>query len=114
MLNNDDSENTNRNVRMKAEPKILDGTYFTIKLREGDKVKAICVFCGAVRSGSVKGTGNFTKHFNDKHPERVGELYNYIKSKSTIVQKPSKQMKLTTISSEQVNSKNTIKKYVLY
>lgn len=88
---------------MKTDPKILDGTYFAVKSRNGDNVKAICVLCGVVRSGSVKGTGNFTRHYSDKHAERMQDLHSYIRSKSTIVQKPSKQLKLSTVSSEQVN-----------
>lgn len=66
--------------RVKAIPKILDGKYF----REGDKVQAICQICGAVRWGSVKGTGNFTRHINEKHADQVDEMKIYIKQGSTV------------------------------
>lgn len=71
--------------RTKANPKILDGKFFDIKTRDGDNVKATCQLCGTIRKGSVNGTGNFTKHFHDHHPEKVDEMNIYIKSKSSTV-----------------------------
>lgn len=103
MEGDDDVDANGRNVRCKAEPKILDGKYFVIKSRENDNVKATCILCGAVRSGSIKGTGNFTRHYNDKHPERKDELYKYIKSKTLIVQ-TSVQPKINVFTHEQVKS----------
>lgn len=92
------SENLNKkrmNKRTKTDPKILDGKYFSIKLREGDKIKAICAICGKVVSGSATGTGNFTRHINDKHAERSQEMYNHLANK--LIVNASKSGKLTQV-----------------
>lgn len=77
----DNSSSTQSAKRTKTDPKILDGKYFSIKLREGNKVKAICVICGKVVSGSATGTGNFTRHINEKHAERAQQMYNHLANK---------------------------------
>lgn len=91
--------------RTKAIPKILDGKYFDTKLREVDRVQAICKICGNLRWGSIKGTGNFTRHINDSHRDRVEEMKKYIKQGSTINVNDNKQPTLkayTAISNDQV------------
>lgn len=84
--------------RIKCDPKILDGTYFQITVRSTDdsnNIKARCAQCGVIRSGSTTGTGNFIRHYTDKHKERCEELQNYI-SKSHIVPSAEKtQLTLT-------------------
>lgn len=79
-----DNQNENISKRTKVDPKILDGKFYTIKLRNGDKVQAICNLCGSVRSGSINGTGNFTRHINDKHSERAPEMYEYLASRTMV------------------------------
>lgn len=79
-----DSQNENKSKRAKVDPKILDGKFYTIKLRNGDKVQAICNLCGSIRSGSLSGTGNFTRHINDKHSERAEEMYEYLASRTMV------------------------------
>lgn len=34
--------------------------------------------------GSINGTGNFTRHINEKHSERAQEMYNYLRNESTL------------------------------
>lgn len=72
------------NKRTKTDPKILDGNFFSIKLREGDKIKTICCICGKLVSGSATDTGNFTRHINEKHGERAQEMYNHLVNKSAV------------------------------
>lgn len=78
------SSHKKNNKRTKTEPKILDGKFFAIKIREGDKVKAICTFCGKIVSGSLTGTGNFSRHINDKHAERAQDMYNHLANRSIV------------------------------
>lgn len=81
--------------RARVDPKILDGKFFTPKSRIGDNVKAICTLCGAIRSGSVKGTGNFIRHVNEKHPEHSENMRKYLANKSMVVGLGLVQTKLT-------------------
>lgn len=79
----DTSENSS-SKRTNADPKILDGTFFFIDIRNGDNVKAVCTTCGKSRSGSIKGTGNFTRHIRTEHPELNERMIQHI-TKSTNV-----------------------------
>lgn len=91
--------------RTKTIPKILDGKYFVIKLREGDRVQAIYKLCGALRWGSIKGTGNFTRHINDNHKDRVEDMQKYIKQGKEMNVNDNKQPTLkayTAINNDQV------------
>lgn len=94
--------------RIRVDPKILDGKYFTPKSRIGDNVKAICTMCGAVRTGSVKGTGNFIRHVNEKHPEHSENMRKYLANKLMVAVSGLVQTKLTgspIISNDKVSLK---------
>lgn len=93
----DDKENEIpvANKRTRVDPKILDGKYFTPKTRTGENVRATCSLCGAVRSGSVKATGNFFRHINEKHPEYSLEVKKYLSTKPIIAENGLVQTKLT-------------------
>lgn len=91
-----DISNANKK-RTKIDPKILDGKYFKIKIREGDRVQAVCCLCGSLRWGSIKGTGNFTRHVNDHHGDRTKEMYNYIKQGSGTIGNDNKDLHQTTL-----------------
>lgn len=100
----DNTVSSTSSKRVKRDPKILDGKYFTINIRKDDKVKAICSLCGTQRWGSIIGTGNFYRHIKDAHAERRQEVDDYIKSTSTKITK-FKQTKLSGICTvEQVNN----------
>lgn len=78
--------------RIKATPKILDGKYFSIQSYvTNENIKAICAICNVVRSGSIIGTGNFTRHYKQNHPEKLLEMFEHITTKSNILKKQSKQ-----------------------
>lgn len=94
--NNHDSDNPN-SKKVKVDPKILDGKYFNIKKREGDRVQAACTICGALRWGSLRGTGNFTRHIKEKHQEKQLEMYNYLKIYSSEDGNDNKAFLQTTI-----------------
>lgn len=73
----------NANKRIKADPKILDGTYYVVEGRDGTNVKAICMECQSAKRGSVNGTGNFTKHYRLKHPELYDKVLEHISKTSS-------------------------------
>lgn len=106
--NNEASEITAQNKKARVDPKILDGKYFTIKIRNGDNVKAMCSLCGVVRSGSVKATGNFFRHIKEKHSENFQEMSKYLSTRHSILEQGVVQTKLTSmrslISNEKVGS----------
>lgn len=106
--NSESNEITAQNKRAKVDPKILDGKYFTIKIRNGDNVKAMCSLCGVVRSGSVKATGNFFRHIKEKHFEKFQEMSIYLSTRHSILEQGVVQTKLTSmrslISNEKVSS----------
>lgn len=80
-LEHENSEKDN-GKRIKADPKILDGQFFEVVVRfNNNNVKAKCIQCGVIRSGSIMGTGNFVRHYNQKHKEILDELHNHIKPK---------------------------------
>lgn len=91
----DSQENANK--RIKADPKILDGTYYVVECREGTNVKAICTKCNSAKRGSVNGTGNFTKHYRLKHPELYEKMLEHIS-------KASSQLSTTALSAIRIKS----------
>lgn len=106
--NNETSEITAQNKRARVDPKILDGKYFSIKIRNGDNVRAMCSLCGIVRSGSVTATGNFFRHIKEKHSENFQEISEYLSTRHSVLEQGLVQTKLTnmrsSISNEKVSS----------
>lgn len=68
--------------RLKKPSKILDGTFFTIKKRDGDSIEALCCHCNELKKGNINSTGNFISHFKTKHADRLDELNKYLKKSS--------------------------------
>lgn len=66
--------------RAKKTPKILDGTFFTIKIRENDSIEAECPHCHEVKKGNVHSTGNFLSHYKTKHANQLKDLKEYLKN----------------------------------
>lgn len=65
--------------RAKKTPKILDGTFFSIRKRDGDSIEASCCECAEVKKGNVNSTGNFLSHYKSRHGSRLIELKEYLK-----------------------------------
>lgn len=94
----DENDKQTNEKRIKSVPKILDGKFFEITIRSSDNnVKARCTQCSTIRSGSIAGTGNFTRHYYEKHKERIEELYNHIKPKQNILSTAGKDQSTLTI-----------------
>lgn len=75
-----DIDTRNQAKRKKtSDPRLLDGKYFKIEKREGNKVEAICVTCGITRKGDVTSTGNFMEHMKKSHPTLVQSVEKYRK-----------------------------------
>lgn len=69
--------------KLKRPSKVLDGTFFTIKTRDGDSIEAMCSHCNEIKKGNMYSTGNFITHYKSKHADRLDELKNYLKKSNT-------------------------------
>jgi len=49
-------------------PYILNGDIFRIESRNGDNVTVRCLYCKGRHRGSMRFTGNFTRHIKVRHP----------------------------------------------
>lgn len=65
--------------KQKKNPKILDGTFYTIQSDIGGDIKAMCTECLVIKSGTCSTTGNFRSHYRRVHPEKFQELDQYTK-----------------------------------
>lgn len=80
--NDENEENippTSKRAKTKT-PRILDGTFYSIKSVDKGIVCAHCLECGELRKGNISSTGNFISHYKLKHKEKVHILSAYLKS----------------------------------
>lgn len=92
--------------RPKKTPKILDGTFFSIRKRDGDSIEATCCECSEMKKGTVSSTGNFLSHYKSKHGSRHNELKEYLRKSNA--DKPKIDRQPTISESIQNTSGDTV------
>lgn len=82
--------------KTKNLPTILDWTFFYIESEEDSKIEAVCNECDEKKKGSTSSTGNFLAHYKKKHPTKLAELKEYLKS-GNVKANNSRQMVLEEV-----------------
>lgn len=91
-ITNIDAAASSSEVKEKKVPKLLDGKFYQIKSREGNKVVVVCTACNENIKGNLSSTGNFKSHYTRKHVSKIKELEDYLSL--NISKKTEKQMKI--------------------
>lgn len=96
--------------KKKNNPKILDGTFYSIVSNKDDKVEAKCSDCSKIVKGSVTSTGNFKSHYK-MHPDSLKRLEQHLQNNDSALtngnlaktlKQPAIQTLLPSVSEEQV------------
>lgn len=88
---NDENEPPTKKRRLeKPLPKTCDGKFFLIlKYKAGANIDAKCKLCpdgSKVVAAATNGTGNFTRHIKNHHPEELDNFNAYIANKKAVNQ----------------------------
>lgn len=80
--NNNDREPAAKRTKIDPTARIFDGTFFSVVTNVAGKIEARCTECRTIIRGFSSSTGNFKKHYTNRHNAMMTKLNAYLDNDS--------------------------------